>query len=235
MSAESRGQQCGRRTGSACERDHRLRCDRPRGLGGAVPRAARDAPRRSRIASVRGSDPRRGGDRHRHLDRSPDGPLGRGGAANRRRRPRRHPLRRRPAHRRGTFPAVGPADPRPRGRRDVPDGRRGRARRSLRARVQLDRGWARRRGDRTDGSGGHVLRLRGTRDPRALGHDPRRRGGNERPGRDRAHDRDDRARTGGRRQPLDRRPRVRGRDGRRARRGDRRSRFWSCRSSAGCG
>ena len=56
-------------------------------------------------------------------------------------------------------------------------------------------------------------------DPRPCRHDHRGRVRRERSGRDRADDRDDRARDERRRQLLDRRPRVRDRDGGRCRRG----------------
>ena len=117
----------------------------------------------------------------------------------------RDPLRRRAAHRlapvprlRGPILVLGVL-----GTFATAGARRGRG--ALRCSASSGSSRARRRRARADRSGGHVLGPRRPRDPRALGHDPRGRGGRERPGRDRADDRDDRARDERRRLVLDRR------------------------------
>ena len=91
------------------------------------------------------------------------------------------------------------------------------ARRARALRPLLDHERDARSRARPDRSRGHVLGARRPRDPRPDGDDPEGRVGGERPGRDRADDRDDRARDERPRLLLDGRRGVRRRDGRRRR------------------
>ncbi len=106
----------------------------------------------------------------------------------------RDPLRRRHEHRPRAVPERGRPDLDRRRARHVRHGSARRRRRPLRPRLRLDRVAADRCGARTDGPGGDVLGPRREGGGGSFGHDP---GGGirfQRPGGDRADDRDDRDR-----------------------------------------
>ncbi len=116
------------------------------------------------------------------------------GRADRGGRARPDPVRRRDARRLEPVQEGGVADRHARHRRHVRDGRGGRRRGALPLRLPVDDGVDPRRRGRAHGSCGHVLRARQPRGRRALRDDPGGRVGRERPGRDRADDRDPRLR-----------------------------------------
>ena len=149
---------------------------------------------------------RRGGRRLRPLRPARLAALLRGRPTDRHARADRDPVRRRHEHGARAVPLRRRSDHGPRRARHVRDRPTRRRRRALRARLRLDRRPPDRRGPRPDRSRSHVLRPRREGGRRPLRHDSGGRVGVQRPGRDRADDRDDRARHGAgrRRRPTSR-------------------------------
>ena len=136
--------------------------------------------------------------------------------ADRRGRPDRDPVRRRHARRVAAAAPLDPADCAARDRGHVPDCGAGCRRRPDHPARVLDDGRDHRRRARSDRSGGDVLGAGPAGHRRARLDDPRGRGWRERPGRDRARGGPARVRVVGRVR-VERRRRLRARDGRRRR------------------